>query len=570
MAPTVLIPTFNEGRKMNDNPIYHTQEKKFYSFSTASFLAITLFLTTSGILATESMALEIRSIDGKNNNRDNPNWGSTNSQLLRTAPSEYQDGIKQPSGADRPNAREISNTVVTQEKLIYNRKRASDMVWQWGQFLDHDIDLTGGTSPKESFPIQIPIGDPFFDPQSTGTQEMDMDRSDYDPATGMTPNNPRQQMNHITAFIDASVVYGSDPVRAAALRTNDGTGRLKTSPGNLLPFNTEGLPNAGGPAPTLFLAGDIRANEQVGLTSLHTLFVREHNRLARKIRRRLPNLPGEQIYERARRKVGAIIQVITYREFLPVLLGSRALKPYTGYDPNVNPGIANEFSTAAYRLGHSMLSPQLLRYKKNGNPIPEGHLLLREAFFAPWRLTQERGIAPLLRGLAKNRAQQVDPYIIDDVRNFLFGPPGSGGFDLACLNIQRGRDHGLPSYNTIRVAYGLSPALTFADITKNRDLQKRLASAYGTVEKVDPWIGGLAEDHHRGALVGELFYKILVNQFERLRDGDRFFYRHFFPHYQIKKLEKITLAKIIRRNTPIGQEIQDNVFIYRYQDHHRN
>ena len=555
---------------MNNNQIYRLQHSNVISFCIPSILTMSLFLTVSGTLVTETSALEIRTIDGKNNNRDNPTWGSTNSQLLRTAPPEYEDDIAQPSGTDRPNARAISNTVVTQKKLIYNRKHVSDMVWQWGQFLDHDIDLTGGVSPEEPFPIQIPTGDHFFDPQSTGTQEMYLSRSLYDLATGLAPNNPRQQINEITAFIDASGVYGSDPVRATALRTYDGTGRLKTSPGKLLPFNTMGLPNAGGTAPFLFLAGDIRANEQVGLTSLHTLFVREHNRLARKIRHRFPGLSGDQIYETVRRKVGAIIQVITYKEFLPILLGPDALKPYTGYDSTVNPGIANEFSTAAYRFGHSMLSPKLLRITKNGKPISEGHLALREAFFSPWRITNEGGIDPILRGLTRNRAQEIDPYIISDVRNFLFGPPGSGGFDLACLNIQRGRDHGLPSYNDVRVAYGLSPAVTFADITRKRKLRDRLESVYGTVEKVDMWVGGLAEDHRRGSLVGELFHTILVKQFERLRDGDRFFYRNHFPHYQVKKLERITLAKIIKRNTGIGREIQDNVFIYPHKHYDRN
>ena len=531
-----------------------------FSAWTQSGLIVILVIALLGAIVPHTFGFETRSIDGRNNNSQNPSWGSSNSQLLRKVTPDYEDGIAQPSGADRPNVREISNTVAAQEKPIYNEKKASDMIWQWGQFIDHDIDLTGG-NPKEPFPIHIPPGDQYFDPQATGTQEMPLSRSVYDPTTGTASNNPRQQMNQITAFIDASMVYGSNPIRARALRTKDGTGRLKTSAGNLLPFNTEGLPNDGGLDPTLFVAGDIRANEQVGLTAMHTLFMREHNRLARTIFRQSPDLSGDQIYERARAWVGALIQVVTYQEFLPVLLGTNALKPYTGYDASVNPGISNIFSTAAYRLGHSMLSPELLRLKKNGKPIPEGNLALRDAFFSPWRITNERGIDPLLRGLIRNRAQEVDVYIIDDVRNFLFGSPGSGGFDLASLNLQRGRDHGLPSYNDFRLAYGLTPAATFADITRNRALRRRLASVYGTVEKVDVWIGGLAEGHRRGAMVGELLHTILVNQFEGLRDGDRFFYRNIFRHYQIKRLEKTTLADIIRRNTNIGPEIQDNVFV---------
>jgi hypothetical protein len=219
-------------------------------------------------------------------------------------------------------------------------------------------------------------------------------------------------------------------------------------------------------------------------------------------------------------------------------------------------------------VGHTLLSPVLLRLKKNGKPIPEGNLALREAFLVPWRLTNEGGIEPLVRGLATNRAQEIDNYVIDDVRNFLFGPPGSGGFDLVSLNLQRGRDHGLPSYNDVRLALGLTPALTFADISKNPEVQQRLESAYGRVELVDVWIGGVSEDHRPGAMVGELIYTILVNQFERLRDGDRFFYLNAFPNFQIRILEATTLADVIRRNTTINREIQDNVFLVPHKHHH--
>ena len=517
----------------------------------------------------DPLTLEIRTIDGTNNNPQNPQWGSTNSQLLRHVAPDYEDGIAQPSGADRPNVREISNTVVAQENPIYNEKEASDFIWQWGQFIDHDITLSDEGRPAESFPIHVPTGDPYFDPQSTGTQQISLNRSVYDPATGTASGNPRQQINQITAFIDASMVYGSDPIRADALRAYDGTGRLKTSSGNLLPFNTDGLPNLGGPDPTLFIAGDIRANEQVGLTSMHTLFMREHNRVADLMHHHFPRLRDDAIYEAARAWVGALIQVITYKEFLPMLLGPDALKPYSGYKREVNPGIATEFSTAGYRVGHTLLSPVLLRLKKNGHTIPEGNLALREAFLVPWRLTNEGGIEPLLRGLATNRAQEIDNYVIDDVRNFLFGPPGSGGFDLASLNLQRGRDHGIPTYNDVRLALGLTPALTFADITKKPDVQQKLESVYGRVELVDVWIGGLAEDHRPGAMVGDLIHAILVDQFERLRDGDRFFYLNAFPNYQIRILEATTLADVIRRNTTINREIQDNVFLVPHKHHHQ-
>src|SRR5690606_5728742 len=121
------------------------------------------------------------------------------------------------------------------------------------------------------------------------------------------------------------------------------------SAGNNLPYNVDGLPNAPDATEDFFVAGDVRANEQLGLTAMHTLFVREHNFLANKIRKKHPLYSGKQIYQLARALVGAEMQKITYSEFLPVLLGSHALRPYRGYKKSVNPSIANVFSTAAYR-----------------------------------------------------------------------------------------------------------------------------------------------------------------------------------------------------------------------------
>ncbi|MFQ5459079.1 MAG: peroxidase family protein, partial [Myxococcota bacterium] len=310
-------------------------------------------------------------------------------------------------------------------------------------------------------------------------------------------------------------------------------------------------------------------NEQAALTAMHTLFVREHNRLARLLRFFRPHLSGDEIYARARRIVGAEMQAITFNEFLPLLLGKGALTPYAGYDPAVDAGISNLFSTASYRFGHSLLSEQLLRLRKNGKPIAAGHLPLRDAFFAPARITDEGGIAPLLRGLAKQRCQEVDTKVVDAVRNFLFGPPGAGGFDLAALNIQRGRDHGLPGYNQTRVALGLAPVASFQEITSDDALADALEALYGDVNDVDVWVGGLAEDHLPGAMVGELVFTVLKDQFERLRDGDRFWYERAFSKPMRAWLSQTRLSHVIRRNTASGRRIQKNVFVVK-QRHGRD
>ncbi|MCH8014374.1 MAG: peroxidase family protein, partial [Candidatus Dadabacteria bacterium] len=502
----------------------------------------------------------VRTIDGSGNNLDDTEMGASFIELLRIVDPDYGDGISTLAGEGRPSARAVSNAVSLQEESIPNTLGASDFLWQWGQFVDHDIDLTEGTDPPESANIEVPIGDPFFDPDGTGTEVIELNRSIYNESSGTGTDNPRQQLNEISAWIDASNVYGSDEERANALRTNDGTGKLKTSEGNLLPFNTEGLPNAGGPSDTLFLAGDVRANEQVALTAMHTLFVREHNRLAEEYASQHPNWDGEQIYQKAREIVGAQMQVITYNEYLPALLGRRALSRYRGYDSEVNARIGNLFSAAAYRYGHSALSPTILRLDSDGNEIAEGNLSLSEAFFAPFRITDQGGVEPVLRGLSAQLCQRVDPLVVDDVRNFLFGEPGSGGFDLVSLNIQRGRDHGLPGYNDVREALGLTRAKDFEDVSSDSEIQDRLSSVYESVDDIDIWAGGLSEDTLLNSHVGELFYTVIVMQFEDLRDGDRFWYGRTLSNDDIRKVERTKLSDIIRRNTNIDREIPDDVF----------
>lgn len=511
---------------------------------------------------------QYRSIDGTGNHETHFELGAANTPLRRLMPTDYGDSVASMGGSSRPSPRAVSNALCADSQRPPNALGASDFLWQWGQFVDHDIDLSGEQDPAEPMPIPVPPGDPSFDPAGIGTLTIHANRSAYHPGTGNDAAYPRQQMNQITHFIDASNVYGSDPIRATIMRTNDGTGRLLVSTGDLLPFNFPGLPNAGGTGSELFLAGDVRANEQVGLTAMHTLFVREHNRLAAEIAANDPALTGEEIYQEARRFVGALMQVITYQEFLPALLGPNSLAVYSGYRWSISPAITNEFSTAIYRFGHSALSSTLLRLDAAGNAIPQGHLLLRQAFFRPDHLVNGGGIEPLLRGLAGQACSAIDTELVDDVRNFLFGPPGAGGFDLASLNIQRGRDHGLPGYNDARRALGLPPRASIAEVSSDPDTQTRLASVYADVEEIDLWVGALAEDPVNGGHVGEVASSVIGLQFKALRDGDRYWYKASmfstepggFSAQEIADLEATTLADVIRRNTTIGAEISDDVF----------
>ncbi len=515
--------------------------------------------TLAVLLALPAAAAAQRTINGTANNLAQPMMGAAGTELQRAAGADYEDGSSVPAGASRPSPRTISNLLCTQWGPLPNKVGASDFVWQWGQFLDHDLDLSGGANPAEPFDVNVPLGDTFFDPTYTDQAVIRLDRSLYHMVSGV-----REQVNELTAWIDASNVYGSDLARALALRTLDGTGRLRvhsTPVGDLLPLNTTGLPNApSADDPRLFVAGDVRANEQSGLAAMHTLFVREHNTIASILYVAFQGvLSDDDIYEFTRMIVGAEMQVITYNEFLPVVLGPDAIPPYTGYDPSVDASIRNEFSTAAYRFGHTMLSPRLQRLDAGLQSLPGGPLALRDAFFRPDRLFQD-GIEPLLRGLAMQKAQDIDLRVVDDVRNFLFGLPGAGGLDLPSLNIQRGRDHGLAAYNDVREAYGLPRVSAFAQITQDPFAQVGLNYLYYTPDEIDLWVGVLAEDEAPGSLLGPLGTAVLADQFRRLRDGDRFWYQNALSGALQRFVESQRLSDIIRRNTTIGAELQADVF----------
>lgn len=486
-----------------------------------------------------------------------PVFAATNMAPQNTPPpfANFGDQVKRPRGTPILSSTSAPTATISQIMPSSGRTVNTPKLILSGNIVHSIYSSPQITATVNGTPLQLtPLGD-FSAPVtlSPGTNTF---------LIQATTPNPRQQVTEISAFLDASMVYGSDTNRANALRSFTG-GKLKTSGNNLLPLNTNGLPNANDaaifPDNQLFLAGDVRANENIELTAIQTLFMREHNQIASAFSAANPHLNDEQLYQAARRIVIAEVQAITFQEFLPALLGSNAIPPYMGYNPKVNPGIATEFSTAAYRIGHTLVNGDIDFLDNAANQITNS-IGLEFAFFNPQPI-KELGIDPLLKYLATDNAQEVDTQLVDSLRNFLFGAPGDGGFDLASLNIQRGRDHGLADYNSVRASLGIPKVTSVAQITSNQALQSNLISAYGSVDKIDLWIGGLAEDHVAGSSVGPTFFRILRDQFLRLRDGDSNWYERTFFGSQLQALRNNHLSDVIRRNTTITK-IQDNVFFY--------
>ncbi|XP_058858477.1 eosinophil peroxidase [Acipenser ruthenus] len=566
-----------------------------------------------------------RSITGACNNRKFPLWGASNTPYARWLPAEYDDGFSLPRGWNSeklhhgftlPPVRRVSHEVLyTRNENISLDESYSHMLVEWGQWIDHDLDLTpqsastaafhsgvdcsrSCTQRSPCFPIQIPEDDPrscgevecmpFFRsaPACVGGGEGQLG------LVGLLSGRlgPREQLNSISSFVDASVVYGSSAPLAMALRNQSSQRGLLAvnqhasdqglaylpylQSGHQDPCSRPRNDSADEPASnttSCFKAGDSRANEHLGMQALHTLFLREHNRLALELGKLNPHWSGETIYQETRKLLGAVHQVLTWRDYLPRILGPdsspRLLPPYAGYRPLADPRIANVFATAAFRFAHVTIQPQLFRLDQNYSQSPaHPSIQLHQSFFSSWRLVHEGGVDPLIRGLVLNPAklQTQTQMMPEELTERLFQAQGALSLDLASLNLQRGRDHGLPGYNAWRRLCGLSAPRDVSElgsVLSSPSLAEKLSALYGTPENIDVWIGAISEPLLGGARVGALLACLLGRQFKALRDGDRFWWERegVFSAAQRSELRRVSLSRIICDNTRI-QRLPRDVF----------
>eukprot|EP00803_Ostreobium_quekettii_P003714 evm.model.scf_1083.1 EVM.evm.TU.scf_1083.1 scf_1083:16746-22125(+) len=463
------------------------------------------------------------------------------------------------------------------DNVLTNSLQMTDLFWAWGQFVDHDLDLTPTiaelgkeaqpgfknsrrTGPEDEFPIEIPREDFFF---TNATMEFERAVFSSDP----------DQVSHInqhSAFADLGQLYGNDFLRANALRSFV-DGKLKMGPDDLLPLNkvdgddalgakVDNAPNA---TDRFYAAGDVRANEQPLLLSLHTIWAREHNLICDELKEAFPEMDDEELYKSAQSICISEYQSILWAEWLPFLLGEGEVSPDDySYHRKVDATITAVFSTVAFRFGHSLVGSYLWAQ----GPGPRGDadlqlIPLRETFFNP-ELVVETGPEAFLRGGAWHLAQELDAKVVDELRNFLFTESSDEAhLDLVALNIQRGRDMGIPSFNQLRDAYDLKMYKEFSEINPDESVWHVLEDVYdGDIDKVDAFAGGMAEAHHDGAMLGETFFTIIKDQFTRMRDGDRFFYKGIqwsnrmlsgYPRIEAIVADEVRLADILERTTGI-------------------
>ncbi|PSN37939.1 hypothetical protein C0J52_20255 [Blattella germanica] len=501
-----------------------------------------------------------RTITGRCNNIRNPNMGKSLATFARLLPPAYENSVSRPrvnsvTGNPLPSPRLVSTMIHADISNLHNRYTL--MLMQFAQFLDHDITFTpvqrgyfasipdcrSCDSPRtvhpECMPIPVPRGDHHYPQVNHSTGER-LCFSFMRSLPGQQHLGPREQVNQNSAFLDTSQVYGEHSCLARQLRSYGGRLNVTRHPikgKDLLPQSPE-HPECKAPSGYCFIAGDGRASEQPALTSIHTLFMREHNRLVDGLHIVNPHWDDERLYQHGR------------------------------YNPGCNPNIVNEFAAAAFRIGHSLLRPHIPRLSPTYQVV-EPPILLRDGFFNPDMVYQVHMVDEITRGLVSTPMENMDQFVTGEITNHLFEDrhiPHSG-VDLIALNIQRGRDHAIRPYNDYRALCNLKRATSFEDLSREipPEVIARLKRIYATVDDIDLFPGGMSERPLQGGLVGPTFACIIGIQFRQLRKCDRYWYETEdptirFTEAQLAEIRKITLSKILCENMDIQSDMQRSSF----------
>jgi peroxidase len=405
--------------------------------------------------------------------------------------------------------RNVSNAFFQQVTEALDPRGLSAMAAFWGQVIDHDVTMTNTNASDGMFTIPMTPQDDVL---------MRLKRANH----RTLQNGCRETLNAISPQIDASFVYG-DASTISQIR-NGTTCRLLVSDGNLLPLSTT--------HPNEFIAGDVRATEHAILASLHTIWMREHNRLCSVLETEQPTWTEEQRFWKARQVVIAKVQHITYTEWLPAIMGSQIglleSTPIKGDGLRIN----MEFSVLAYRFGHSMI-PDIVA----GFTLPE--------LFFNRTLLMVYGVETFLSGAYGMVANRIDNQIVDGLRSFLFATHmGVMGEDLISRNLFAARERGMPTYGAITQCFGTSAI---------------------SVASQEAWVGMLSEPLVSGSSFPRTIATIVAEQMKRLRLYDPRFYdtaqnKALIGGRFIAEVYATTLGSIIRANTQLTNAPQHVFF----------
>lgn len=604
-----------------------------------------------------------RTMDGSCNNLLNPKLGKSN-ELFKVGPegTEYYPEIYEevpdplptyenihlmPDDTRGGNPRNISNTLASlYDPTLSDPRRRNMFSVMFGQFIAHDIENNrfGGSEVADFLGNFVTL---IRDRNDDACYYQNTYRCKDDDTVLVVASKKSAgkfhndgtftPYNNATTYLDLSQVYGTDKNIANKLRSKVG-GKLLTLSSrtfdltmrdntsktytieNTLPISedhpdipVDGLFDLLGGKNWAFVAGDHRVNENLGLLVLHTVWLREHNKVCDELMDRnllwklFPTIFDELIYQKARHIVISKYQRIVLRQYLPSIVGfqkAQSMGEYSGYNILVDPRLTSTFASAAFRYGHFSLKdyPALdecgIVYKYGRPDTDEDHKIAAVAATNPvpdslspvGRIAESGSLGNIARGMIYEVATPINFTTHPALRNQI---GDRGRFDLPALDIMRARYNSVPRYVDIRREYHKNsnpllnniygntdcpaylenqldvedPIECFLYILSDLEKAEKLRYLYGKVSNIDAIVGLMLEEHDNSSSIGETAANIIVDQFKRLRDGDRFYYealisQNYFDTWEKNQILNTSMGEILRRNLDGANEtFPDNPFI---------
>lgn len=537
-----------------------------------------------------------RTPDGSCNDPNVPLMGAAGTRFTRQVFPYAPQAQADLTNLMVPNPRTVSRVLLTRRQ--FESIPLNLLGTAWIQFMIHDwFNHTNSTRDVWEIPLSR------RDPLARGRTVMRVAKTLPDPSRqpfeqGLAPTF----LNETTHWWDASQVYGSDAATAARLREGVG-GRLRVDANGRVPVGSRGFDDTG-----------LSVNWWMGLGLMHDLFLKEHNAVAAMLAQAYPTWTDQQLYDKARLVVSALLARIHTLEWTPAILPNPSLdigmnanwsglNPYFSPPfPALPPGVPPDFAPILFGVvgGTRDLKTDPL----SGNPVafqfPEEftsvyrmHMLLPDAI----RVRQVDGRGPRRRiGLRRMRnasGRQIQERIGEDNLLYTFGVersgaltlnnypralqavriPGLGLTDLGAVDILRDRERGVARYNEFRRQLLLPPVASIDELTPDPAERAALKRVYGSdpgaIERVDLLIGTLAEARRPNCYgFGETLFTLFTTLATRRLQADRFYTDDYRPQVYtpegIQWVESNSLKSVILRHYPqlaqTGLATVDNAF----------
>jgi hypothetical protein len=507
--------------------------------------------------------LGARTIDGTYNDLRDPLMGSIGSRFGRNVPLEHTWPDELPRLLD-PNPRVISRELLTRE-TFEPATTLNLLAGAWIQFEVHDWFSHGDNDPAAAWEIPLADDDPW--PQNP----MRVDRTLADPSPD--EGKPGTFVTADTHWWDGSQIYGSTPESADAIRSRE-LGKLR--------LGADGLPPAELDANIDFRG--VAGNFWVGLALLHSLFMREHNAVCDRLHEEHPELSDQDLYEKARLVVAALMAKIHTIDWTPAIIAH----PTTvlGMRANWYGLLGERFDRKYGRKTRNEVIRGIPGSPTNHHGVPYA---LTEEFVAVYRMhplipdqfvfrsladdsvLQRRELPELGAPEVRNRLGEMSmtdllysfgrlhpgAITLHNFPRFLqdFHRPGGEHIDLAAIDVLRLRERGVPRYNDFRRLFHLKPAATFDELTDNPVWARELERVYGgDVEKVDVMIGMYAEPKPKGFGFSDTAFRVFILMASRRIESDRFFTTDYRPDVYTQAgfdwVEENTMRTLLLRHHP--------------------